>query len=447
MSASTEFAASLPFLSYKQRNAVLDNFFYDTGSLTVEEKAKLSPLIDREGSIIVVPPSNSDRQIRHYKRALRFMNKEGPTIRAIAVAGVGSSALGTAALARSIADALDTDVAGIITGYGLSDVMTEALGGWFVFGAADRIQFAMEKFFERMRSPMPADIVSAGSEASVMWFDRSSLPGDNDVSTLSEILLASPPALEYLITHSKGSLVASYALQQYVEDLEGDETALFERLRITTLGAVVGLPAVFKNVKQYLGALDWFGGANSSLSVTHERVPGVSHHLNPGFPYHMSVAALLNGAAAPRLLPKPALEEMLAPLSIPPVQVAPKAKPAPVTVVAKAKELVRKPEKKMAKPAAAAPRVASPTPRIVSSTAKPASAAAKVARPSPRIVSAAPKSPVSGARQPSASAKQAVKPVPRKVPVAPHRPVPLVKANTAAANGKLVVKKSKKEMR
>jgi hypothetical protein len=446
MSASTEFAASLPFLSYKQRNAVLDNFFYDTGSLTVEEKAKLSPLIDREGSIVVVPPSNSDRQIRHYKRALRFMNKEGPTIRAIAVAGVGSSALGTAALARSIADALDTDVAGIITGYGLSDVMTEALGGWFVFGAADRIRFAMEKFFERMRTTMPADIVSAGSEASAMWFDRSSLPGDNDVSTLSEILLAGPPALEYLITHSKGSLVASYALQQYVEDLEGDETALFERLRITTLGAVVGLPAVFKNVKQYLGALDWFGGANSSLGVTHERVPGVSHHLNPGFPYHMSVAALLNGGAAPRLLPKPALEELLAPLSFPPVEVR-KAKPAPMTVVAKPKEPVRKPEKKMAKPAAPAPRVASPAPRIVSSTAKPASAAAKVARPAPKIVSAAPKSPVAAARQPSAAAKQAVKPVPTKVPVAPHRPVPPVKAKTAAANGKLVVKKSKKEMR
>jgi hypothetical protein len=244
MSASTEFAASLPFLSFKQRNAILDNFFYDTGSLTAEEKAKLSPLVEREGSIIVVPPRNSDRQIRHYKRALRFMNKEGPTIRAIAVAGVGSSALGTAALARNIADVLDTDVAGIITGYGLSDVMTEALGGWFVFGAADRIRYAMEKALERMRSTMPADNAANGNEA--LWFDRSSVPGDNDVSTLSEILLAGPPELEYLVTHSKGSLVASYALQQYVEDLEGDDSPLFKRLRITTLGAVVGLPAMFK---------------------------------------------------------------------------------------------------------------------------------------------------------------------------------------------------------
>jgi hypothetical protein len=56
--------------------------------------------------------------------------------------------------------------------------------------------------------------------------------------------------------------------------LEGDKSALFERLRITTLGAVVDLPAMFRNVKQYLGALDWFGGMNSSLAVMHERVPG-----------------------------------------------------------------------------------------------------------------------------------------------------------------------------
>ena len=88
MTASTEFAASLPFLGYKQRNAVLDNFFYDTTRLSLDERAKLTPLADREGSIIVVPPSNSDREIRHYSHALRFMTKEGPSIRAIAVAGV-----------------------------------------------------------------------------------------------------------------------------------------------------------------------------------------------------------------------------------------------------------------------------------------------------------------------------------------------------------------------
>ena len=364
MSASTEFATSLPFLGYKQRNAVLDNFFYDTTRLSLDERAKLTPLADREGSIIVVPPSNSDRKIRHYTRALRFMTKEGPAIRAIAVAGVGSSALGTAALARSIADALDADVAGIVTGYGLSDMMSEALGGWFAFGAADRIRHTMERAFARMRPAALAESVTPGSDAA---------------ATLSEILLAAPPKLDTLVAHSKGSLIVAHALQRYVDDLEGDDSPLFKRLHIVTLGAVVGVPAEFKHVKQYLGAYDWFGGANSSLGVKHERVPGVSHHLNPGFPYHMRVAPLLNGGAggvAPRLLPKPALEVTFPPMPIPPVEVPKVAKPAPAA--AKANEPVRKPAKKMTKPAAPAPKAAVLLRRsrlqrreLVSSTAKP----------------------------------------------------------------------------
>ena len=58
-----------------------------------------------------------------------------------------------------------------------------------------------------------------------------------------------------------------------------------------------------------------------------------------------------------------------------------------------------------------------------------------------------PKAPVAEAKQPSVAAKPAVKPVPKKVMRVPSRPVPPVKAKTAAANGKLVVKKSKKEAR
>jgi hypothetical protein len=433
MSASTEFVASLPFYSYRQRNAVIDNFFYDTASLTLEEKAKLSPLVDREGSIIVVPPSNSDRRIRYYKSPLRFMHKEGPALRAIAVAGVGSSALGTAALARNVADALDTDVAGIVTGYGLSDVMSEALGGWFAFGAADRIRYTMEKFFERMRPAMSAAILADGTDAS---------------TTLCEILLAGPPKLDYLVAHSKGSLVVAHALQRFVEDPEGDESPLFERLRITTLGAVVGLPPAFKKVKQYLGALDWFGGANSSLGVMHERVPGAGHHLNTGVPYHMSVAALLNGGAAPRLLPKPSVADVYAPLSVPPLAAARE----PMAAV-KAKEAVRSPLKRAAKPPSPAPKVPSPAPKVASPAPKVASpaprvsAAPKATSPAAKAASPAPKPPVEAVKRASVAAKPAIKPVPKKVVEARPEPARLTKPKTAAVNGKLVVKKSKKEVR
>jgi hypothetical protein len=426
MSASTEFAAGLPLFAYRQRNAVIDNFFYDTASLTLEEKAKLSPLVDREGSIIVVPPSNSDRRIRYYKSALRFMHKEGPALRAIAIAGVGSSALGTAPLARNVADALDTDVAGMVTGYGLSDVMSEALGGWFAFGAVDRIRYTMEKFFERMRPAMSAAMLADETDAS---------------ATLCEILLAGPPKLDYLVAHSKGSLVVAHALQRFVEDPEGDESPLFERLRITTLGTVVGLPPAFKKVKQYLGALDWFGGANSSLGVMHERVPEAGHHLNTGVPYHMNVAALLNGGAATRLLPKPSTADVFAPLSVPPVAAAPE----PMAAV-KAKEAARSAAKKAATPPSPAPKAASVAPKVasaapkVASPAPKASAAPKAASPAAKVASPTPKPPVGEAKQTSVAAK----PMPKKVAAMPREPMPAAKAKTVAASGKLVVKKSKK---
>lgn len=431
MSASTEFAMSLPFLGYKQRNAMLDNFFYDTKRLSLEERAKLTPLADREGCIIVVPPGKSSRKIRHYSKALRFMTKEGASLRAIVVAGVGSSALGTAALARELADALDTDVAGIVSGYGISEAMSEALGGWFAFGAADRIRSSVERAFARLRPAALAESVTPESDAA---------------ATLAEILLANPPKLDTLLAHGKGALVLAHALQRFVDDLEGEDSPLFKRLHIITLGAVVGVPASFSHVRQFLGAYDWFGGANSSLGVKHERVPGASHHLNPGFPYHMSLAQLLNGrgaAPAPRLLPKPALELTFPPMPVSPAKETVRKPVKPATPVKKATG----PAAEAAKVAAPSPKVAAPAPKIAAPAPKVASAASKHARPAPKVASAAAKAPVAEAKQPSVAAKPAAKPAPKKAMVVPTRPVPRVKAKTAAANGKLVMKKSKKEVR
>jgi hypothetical protein len=75
-------------------------------------------LTDREGAIIVVPPSGRG-PLRHYRNAARYINAEGDRIRALAVAGVGSSVVGTVAFARNVADAIDSDVAGVVTGSGL----------------------------------------------------------------------------------------------------------------------------------------------------------------------------------------------------------------------------------------------------------------------------------------------------------------------------------------
>jgi hypothetical protein len=50
------------------------------------------------------------------------------------ITGVGSSALGSAALAWDISVALQKPVLAIVAGYGVADVFLQALGGWFAFG-------------------------------------------------------------------------------------------------------------------------------------------------------------------------------------------------------------------------------------------------------------------------------------------------------------------------
>jgi hypothetical protein len=53
----TSLALDVPYLSVKTRNTFADSIFYDVRSLSAEEQAQLNPLNDREGSVVVVPPS------------------------------------------------------------------------------------------------------------------------------------------------------------------------------------------------------------------------------------------------------------------------------------------------------------------------------------------------------------------------------------------------------
>jgi hypothetical protein len=127
----------------KVANQAADVLFYDVGNLELSEWERLSPLADLKGTIIVVSPRAARRQdkVRHYRSALRFMIEEGDHIQAIAVAGGGSSVLGTASLARSVADSTGWDVAGIVTGFGVADLVVESLGGYFVLGRIDRLRY------------------------------------------------------------------------------------------------------------------------------------------------------------------------------------------------------------------------------------------------------------------------------------------------------------------
>lgn len=116
--------------SLQRRNAILDAVFYDIGVITPEETKGLAFWLAREGAILVVTPSGGD-PLKLFLTTDEYFSKNDKAAAALVVAGVGSSALGAAAFARNIADALGEPVVAVVSGYGLSDVLTEALGGLF----------------------------------------------------------------------------------------------------------------------------------------------------------------------------------------------------------------------------------------------------------------------------------------------------------------------------
>jgi hypothetical protein len=99
------------------------------------EQVNLTALANPEGAILIVDAKNSPHIRRFYNVETFLDEKEGGVqlIDAISVSGVGSSALGSAALAWNASTALGRPMAAIVPGYGLADVVQQALGGWFGF--------------------------------------------------------------------------------------------------------------------------------------------------------------------------------------------------------------------------------------------------------------------------------------------------------------------------
>ena len=278
-------------------NQAADLFFYDVGNLEAPEWKTLSPLADLKGTIIVVSPRTARREdkVRHYESALRFMIEEGDHIQAIAVAGGGSSVLGTASLARSVADSTGWDVAGIVTGFGLAELVVESLGGFFLLGRIERLRYEVELAIDRWLSAAgPAGRADAGGRGS--RFGPGSRPGtwdalgDSDVRALCDILLAGPPRLRLLVGHSRGNLLISFVLKHMKDELGGrairlreSRHPLFDHLTVVTLGAVVDIPtdAFAMETHQFLGQLDLLGQLHSdrfppfvgAIAIEHEMIP------------------------------------------------------------------------------------------------------------------------------------------------------------------------------
>ncbi|WDE05444.1 hypothetical protein SG34_000390 [Thalassomonas viridans] len=282
-------APALPGI--KQRNEIFDNLFYDTGSLTAEEKQNLSPLENHEGSIIVVSPKAANKAILEFDTVDEFLASSPRSVKALVVAGVGSSVIGTASLARNVANAYNIPVAGIVSGYGAADLLSEALGGWFFYGAADKYRLKVREAVDDFGSminfnPFFPSMMPAAAPAD------NDKPQKTDIGALMEILESDALDLSLIVGHSKGNLLIDFALEKFSKDFS-DNHKYFDNLHIVSLGAVTNFPPKFTNVYQFLGGIDWFGGLNSRLGLEHTTVPSAWHHLNTELPYHISIESLL----------------------------------------------------------------------------------------------------------------------------------------------------------
>jgi hypothetical protein len=172
------------------------------------------------GSIIIVDANLAPyvgKPFLDMKEFFEFANAGAdPEIHTLTITGVGSSAFGSVAFAWDVSTALGEPVAAIVPGYGLADVVPQALGGWFGFEMYDAVQSATQEFLAnfaptlamigrdlarstpgRATAPTGAPVFRHGSAAS------------DDVHAIFQNV----PGITRVIGHSKGALAIENALR------------------------------------------------------------------------------------------------------------------------------------------------------------------------------------------------------------------------------------------
>lgn len=279
-------------LPLKRRNTLADWAFYDIGNLTKPEFDMLVDQKNLEGAILVVAPRGDDASINvsKFDDYEDLVAAPGKMLSHFTIAGVGSSDVGAAALARTLADHLGEPVGAIVAGYGVSDLLAEAMGGWFFFGAANRAT-AWARHAKLKAAREQAGHSTADREA----IAKSLEAAQSDTETLLRLLIDPAREVKTLLGHSKGCLSIAFALNHLEMNTGAAEFAQFTGIEVITTGAVVDLPSDMAAVRQYLGAIDWFGGMNSLIGKECVKVPNAWHHVNTDLPFHMDVAAVLAG--------------------------------------------------------------------------------------------------------------------------------------------------------
>jgi len=294
-------------------NTALDALFYDVGALTTKLWAQhiivdtgavhdagsagerpqtldLSAATNPSGSIIIVDAAASPFVRRTFQDMQQFIDYAigdgGKTLRTLSITGVGSSAYGAAAFAWDVSTTIGEPVAAVVPGYGLADVIPQALGGWFGFGIYD----AMQSATQNLLANVAPTLAMMGKELAL------STPGRATAATGAPVfrhgsaasddvhaILDAVPGITRLVGHSKGALAIENALRSLTSPRPGG-------LDVVTLGCVIEEEFCQNRYSQHLGWLNALGALNSWNRAPEHRA--FTHHsTNTAIPLSMLVAS------------------------------------------------------------------------------------------------------------------------------------------------------------
>jgi hypothetical protein len=288
-------------------NTALDGMFYDVLTLRAEllalDKAMaatgeklpsriidFSALADPEGSLLLMD-ATTPPYVHCYTNVEAYLTSRYPETRAVAVAtitGVGSSALGSAALGWAISKALKRPVLAIVPGYGMADVLVQALGGWIGFGLHDYL--GTKTMAQNAIANLAPATATIGRKLSGSVPDAKTLHGapvfrygSGSSDVLHALMNGRAEPFRLVVGHSKGALQIGNALRSLDRDRTRD-------LHVLTLGCPIAEDAPGAIYHQYLGLFDALGQLNM-WGHWPDHWPPTWHSTNPYLPPAMDAGA------------------------------------------------------------------------------------------------------------------------------------------------------------
>jgi hypothetical protein len=277
---------------WRLRNTGVDALYYDVKALTADETFYVSDSLASEGLIMIVPPSGGP-MLTLCESVEEYRLRGGLNVHALAVAGMGGSAIGAAAFARNVANAIGEPVAAVVSGYGLGDIVNEAIGGAFLFGWLGHIRSNLEVIDDMVGRPK---LGAYGKRDEDVEGEKSR---GLDADTVASLLVDPTLSFTLIAGHSRGNRVIADALHAVKASDPARLEILSNTARIVTFGGRIKMPDAFTDITDVVGELDWFGELNSRPKIaTDIRVPFCGHSTNTDLPGAIKVTKVMTDILA-----------------------------------------------------------------------------------------------------------------------------------------------------